>query len=356
MVFDWTTDRCERSNIPDLPARAFRDASGQVQQIISHQNNYRLVGPDLNNVSPDCRVVMSSDHQGDPALYNDNEWIAAVYTEDGKTIHALVHNEYHGETHPGQCPSGEHFPCWGNSITLFRSTDGGDTFQEARTPPDHLVARLPYPYQAGSGPMGYRTPSNIIQGQDGFFYSFFNVVMPDTQEQFLCLMRTDDLANPDSWRFWNGRGFSGTFIDPYQKTPDNPQAHHCSPLDQDAIGHALNNSITYNTFLERYVLIGLSADHIEGREVWGIYYSFSENLVDWTHRKLLKEVPLPWTVEHAGSDLSILYPSLLDPESDSRNFETAGKTAYLYYTRNNKGHESLDRDLIRVPVEFFPEP
>ena len=24
-VFDWTTDRCESEDIPDLPARAFRD-------------------------------------------------------------------------------------------------------------------------------------------------------------------------------------------------------------------------------------------------------------------------------------------------------------------------------------------
>ena len=49
-----------------------------------------------------------------------------------------------------------------------------------------------------------------------------------------------------------------------------------------------------------------------------------------------------------------LYPSLLDPQSDSRNFETTGKTAYLYYTRHNFGQGSPDRDLIRVAVEFFP--
>ncbi|MDH5506958.1 MAG: hypothetical protein OEZ02_07030, partial [Anaerolineae bacterium] len=36
IVFDWTTDRCERENIPDLAARAFRDAGGQVHLIISH--------------------------------------------------------------------------------------------------------------------------------------------------------------------------------------------------------------------------------------------------------------------------------------------------------------------------------
>ena len=126
------------------------------------------------------------------------------------------------------------------------------------------------------------------------------------------------------------------------------------PIDRDNIGASLNDSITYNTYLGVYVLVGISADWLDEREVWGFYYSFSTDLVNWTRRKLLVEIELPWTVDSPGSDLSYLYPSLLDPQSTSRNFETAGKTAYLYYTRNNFGHESLDRDLIRVPVEFFP--
>ncbi len=29
VVFDWTRDRCEKLNIPDLPSRAFRGANGQ---------------------------------------------------------------------------------------------------------------------------------------------------------------------------------------------------------------------------------------------------------------------------------------------------------------------------------------
>ena len=48
-----------------------------------------------------------------------------------------------------------------------------------------------------------------------------------------------------------------------------------------------------------------------------------------------------------------LYPSLLDPDSTSRSFDTVGNTAYVYYTRNNRAVGDLDRDMIRVPVEFF---
>jgi len=356
VVFDWTTDRCEKYNIPDLPVRAFRGADDQVQLIISDAYNFRMVGSDLNTLTQDCNSVMRSDSNPDPSLFSDNEWIASPYTEDGQTVYALIHNEYWGQTHPGQCPQNEYFPCWDNSITLAISTDGGKSYSHALTPPAHLIARLPYPYEAGAGPEGTRNPSNIIKAKDGYYYSFFNVSMYRTQEQRVCLMRTGDLSNPASWRFWDGSGFDGQFVNPYLNPPANPSSHICSALAMNEIGASLNDSITYNTYLNRYVLVGLSADQIGGREVWGIYYSFSDDLIHWTHRKLLAEMPLPWTVKNAGSDLSILYPALLDPMSESRNFETTGETAYLYFTRHNFGQGNLDRDLIRVAVEFFPSP
>jgi len=107
--------------------------------------------------------------------------------------------------------------------------------------------------------------------------------------------------------------------------------------------------------LNRYILVGISADTIGGKETWGVYYSFSDDLTHWTHRKLLVEMILPWTAK-SNTDVMYLYPTLIDPASESLNFETTGKTAYLYYTRHNFGQGSLDRDLLRVPVEFFPSP
>ncbi|NIT80066.1 MAG: hypothetical protein GWO44_25000, partial [Thermoplasmata archaeon] len=76
-------------------------------------------------------------------------------------------------------------------------------------------------------------------------------------------------------------------------------------------------------------------------------------MIEWDDRQLLTEVELSWTYQ-PGDDVYLLYPSLLDPESDSRNFETSDKTAYVYFTRfNQPGGDPLDRDLVRVPVEFF---
>ena len=356
VVFDWTTDRCEPENIPDLATRAFRDATGLVHLLISHYVDYQMTGPDLNQLTPDCIRLMISDYDRDPSMYNDSEWIASPYTEDGKTVYALVHNEYRGHTHPGQCPSGDYFDCLDTSITLAVSRDSGATFADVSEPPGHLVATLPHQWMAGAGPFGIRNPSNIIKGKDGLYYAFSNVSQYDTQRQWVCLMRSDDLSDPASWRYWDGTGFDGRFINPYVETASGLFANVCGELALDQIGASLNDSITYNTYLGRYVLVGLSADQVGGRELWGIYYSFSDDLIHWSHRKPLAEMPLPWTVGNPGADLSILYPALLDPASDSRNFETTGKTAYLYYTRMNRGAGSLDRDLIRIPVEFLPKP
>ena len=164
IVFDWGNDRCANQNIPDLAFRAFRDAEGQVQAISSSDNNYRFLGTDLNHLTIDCNPIMRSDHDPDPSQFNDAEWIAATYTEDGQTIYALIHNEYQGHQHPGYCPQNDYFACWDNSITLGISRDGGKSYQEAFPAPAHLIARFPYPYQAGAGPEGFRAPSNIIKG------------------------------------------------------------------------------------------------------------------------------------------------------------------------------------------------
>lgn len=356
VVFDWSAQRCNDGNIPDLAARAYRDASGQVSLLLSAPHAYRMVGPNLNEVSMDCNALFTPAQFADPALFTDQEWLASVYTEDGQNFVGLVHNEYQGHSHTGQCPQDDYFLCWYNSITLVNSEDGGASFQHASEPPDHFVAGLPYPYEAGAGAYGLRAPSNIIQGRDDYYYVYMNYTGYYSDREQVCLMRSTDLSDPASWRFWDGAAFEGQFINPYSGAETGRSENICSPLAQDQIGHALNESIIYHPELDRYVLIGLSADQIDGREVWGFYYAFSYDLINWSQRHLLLEVPLPWTVEFPGSDLSYLYPSLLDPDSSDWNFATTDNQAYLYFTRNNQGHGSLDRDLVRVPVEFVFSP
>ncbi len=350
IVFDWSFDACDPEDIPDLPARAFRDSDGMVNLLASHLTSRAKVGPTLDEVTQQCDIIMASDRDGDPSMFNDNEWIAAVYTEDGETVYAIIHNEYHGWDYDDCSTDTTNYGCWYNSLTLAVSYDGGKSFADAAPPPDNFVAGLPYPYEAEAGPYGIFEPSNILKAKDGYYYQVIRVDDYKSDEQWICLMRTDDLSDPGSWRAWDGEGFNMPFLNPYAQADADLSDYICATIGVPEIG-VMQQSLTYNTYLDRYVLLGSTADTIDGREMWGIYYSFSEDLINWSRRQLLWERELPWTWEF-GDENTILYPTLIDPDSLSLSFDTTDKQVYLYFTKFNFT-SNLDRDLIRVPVEFF---
>lgn len=355
IVFDWTTDRCSDDDIPDLPARAFRDADGKVQLIATHHVNRRMIGETLNTVKHDCRVIMKS--HNDPRWYhfNDKEWLTAVYTLDGKTVYALVHNEYQGNTHKrARCKTGDYLKCWYNAITFARSENGGRSYSHARSP-SHLVACAPYPYEPDTGPWGIFGGGNIIHNPtDGYYYTMLHLEKRFLQEWGVTLMRTRTLHDPRSWRGWGGSDWTVQFINPHTNKNAHPAQHICQPIARDQI-EKMHESLTYNTYFKQYVLVGASGqyDPATKRPVHGFYFARSDDLIHWTDRKLIMEAKLPWTPDLPGE--VILYPSLLDPEDTSRNFERTGRRPYLYYTRMHPAtpeNNGLDRDLVRVPIEF----
>jgi hypothetical protein len=353
IVFDWSQDACEPADIPDTPARAFRDVQGRVQLIASHYVNRPMTGPDLGHLSRDCAVILASHYDPNPAEFNDREWLHSTYTPDGERVFALVHNEYQGHTHPGRCPSGEYFECWYNAVTLAVSTDGGTSFEHAQ-PPTHLVASIPYRYAPDSGPAGVFQASNIVHNAaDDHYYALIRVQRYRAQQQGTCVMRTTNLADPKSWRAWDGSGFNVRFVDPYLQPDEPAEDHVCQPVSYEEI-QLMVESLTFNTYLDRYLLVGSAVEReLGGEATSGIYYSLSDDLIHWTPRRLIMEGESRNTYRCGDPD-PIAYPSALDPDSSSRNFETTGKRAYLFFTRYNyeSCQETLDRDLVRVPIEF----
>lgn len=351
-VFDYTEDACSPIDIPDAPARAFRDGRDRVHLIASHYVTRAMVGPNLDSVRHDCRLVMKSDLDGDPARFDDREWITAPWTRDGRTVYALVHNEYQGNKHVGQCPSGVYLKCWYNSITLARSGDGGRTFRQA-PPPRHLIAAVPYRYQPDAGPVGLFQPSNVVHRQDdGHWYALINAQAFGEQREGTCVMRTANLEDPRGWRAWDGAAYRVRFTNPYESSGTG--GHICAPVSfPEIVG--MTHSLTYNTYLDKYVLVGTAGRAGPGRGgvVWGFYYSTSDDLIDWTPRRLIREAVLTTSFE-CGDANPVAYPSLLDPDSPSRNFETTGQRPYLYFTRFHYKNclNRLNRDLVRVRVRF----
>jgi hypothetical protein len=351
-VFDHSEDACSPNDIPDAAARAFRDAGDQVHLIASHYVTRGMVGRSLDSVRHDCRRLMVSDFDGDPARFDDREWLTSPYTTDGRTVHALVHNEYQGYKHPGRCTSEEPLDCWYNSITLARSVDGGRTFTHA-PPPRHLIATVPYRYTPGLNPYGLFQPTNInYRTEDGHYYALIQAEPFRTQRAGTCVMRTPRLDRPDAWRAWDGRAFSVRFVNPYQES--GASGHVCAPVSYPEITK-MTGSLTYNTYLGKYVLVAPAGKQLPGRRgpTWGFYYSTSDDLIDWEPRQLIREAVLTTTYRCGGPD-PVGYPSLLDPESPSRNFETTGRRPWLYFTRFHyeQCRNVLNRDLVRVRVRF----
>ena len=354
VVFRWSRDACEPSDAPDLPVRAFRDWSGQVQMTISHFRNRRLTGSDFDRLRHPCKVSLGSHGNPDPGRFDDREWIAATYTDDGRTVIALVHNEYQGHRRPARCPSGRYFSCWYNSVTLARSEDGGRTFKHALSP-RHLVAAPPYPYRPDAGPVGVLSPSNIVfNRRDRHHYVLIHVRRFGAQARGTCVLRSRTPSRADSWRAWGGAAFDRRMTSPYAAPATPPAGRVCTPVSQQNI-EAMAQSLTYNTYFDRFLLVGRAGrwDPRRRRIVWGFYFSLSKDLLRWTERQLIMETEFAETYR-CGDANPYNYASVIDRHSRSRSFATSGRRADLYFTRFNYAgcRQTQNRDLLRVPIEF----
>ena len=71
MVFQWSRSSCEPIDVPDAPARAFRDSKGNVELIAASYVNRRFIGPDLDHLAHPCDIVMPSQYDPNPAGFDD---------------------------------------------------------------------------------------------------------------------------------------------------------------------------------------------------------------------------------------------------------------------------------------------
>jgi hypothetical protein len=437
-------DACDDIHYPDLAVRAFRDKDGRVQLTLSHTSfgatggTRRMFGffGDLGTLTRDVcgNRVLTSHLQNDPATHNNDEWLAAPYTFDGKHVYALIYNEYQPwhddreDVQEDRCiwvpdgqgdyvevtnPPAARRGCHWSSITLGESTTMGDSYFHAPTndpqnPAPHFVAGLPWPYTGynstpplGNQSIGYADTSNVIKGPDGSFYAMFlarqypkpPLTDPDpngAEQKFgTCVMRTDNLADPSSWRAWDGDstddsvdGYTVQFVNPYPSAnePADKSQHVCAHVNhlfpdgevQSNNPFGMSESLTYNRYLGKYMLVGSSSRNtaaesghppvppdtvpVNSNSDVDFYYSLSSDMVNWSRKRLLLNVPHKFDGCQEGG-LATLYSSVLDHQSTSRNFETTGKKFYVYFTRFNEGcGAGDDRDLVRVPVEFDIDP
>jgi hypothetical protein len=349
VVFRTYSQGCERDDIPDAPARALRLADGSVAMIAANQKNRMLRGPDLLSTRPDCTVVLRGRWDANPAAYDDRLWLASTWTGDGTNVIALVHSEYQGNNHPGQCPSGRYIDCWYNAITLAISHDSAHSFTRPNGEAA-LIASIPYRYdRQADRHVGYFNPSNLVE-RDGALFAMMWATQYREQTLGNCLIRTEHPDAAASWRAWDGSAFAVQFIDPYHSNAA-PAEHVCPAVER---GHLRGPvvSLVRHTPSGAYITLFIGGNPTgEAQLPWAIFSSGSWDLIHWSSPRMVMPVAR-FDTDVCSASAPLAYPSLIDPDSPSANFDTVGDTAQLFLTRFNLEHcrTSLDRDLVRIPV------
>src|SRR6185437_12941092 len=349
-VFTFTREACSQDDVPDSPARAVRLNDGSIMLVAAGAPiKFAERGADFDSLHRICTPIMVDPDNWTASSFANRQWIFSLYY-DGTTLHALVHNEFHDPVAATCLPgdSNEDNPCIYDSVLHATSTDGGHTFSMAAAPAN-VVAAAPVPWTPpaqGSPPpfYGSQQPTNIVHAADGYYYAAFGsfVAPPAVPSGGECMMRTQTLSDPSSWRAWDGVGFTLQIGDPYLSLG----VANCTflpPVPYD--------SLTFNTYLNSFMLAGLTFDGTN----CGFFFSLSSDLAHWTPQKLFQTAhltaPSQCEVPNAGGHAgSFSYASIIDPDDPSASFETPGRTAYIYYTRYNDNDGNWD--VVRSAILF----
>jgi hypothetical protein len=327
VLFDPVRQGCDGNDIPDMPLRAYRDAEGKVAAFALHYENRRLSGTSPEKLSLDCGIVFRATRNGDPRRYDDRAWLAATYTEDGRTVFGLVHHEFQADAHPGRCTFPDYIQCWWNSILSVSSRDGGRTF--LRQSPA-VMAASPTPSETGQGRhRGFFNPSNIVK-QGGAYFTLIATTGWPGQASGVCLFRNTDLAQSGHWRAHDGQGFAARFPDPYGKS--KPKGQICQPVGPFP---APVGSVTRHRGTGLWVAIfqaksGMPDGMGSQYPTSGFYASSSRDLLRWSSPSLVLETPTLYD-NPCGVRVLRSYPSLIDSVAQTRNFEDTADTALLTF-------------------------
>lgn len=384
LVFDHLKDKKEPNHLPDIATSAWKARDGVVCITISHFENYRMCGPDIEHLTSDPKKIFSSTAAASDIVethYNYNHWLSAPYTQDGRTIYALVHSEWYACllnddcSKPGAAKStlskGHQLNSWANTVSSFKSVDGGASWVPNGLNEDHVVAKEGF-YWTGSlafnsavyrkalNHTGLMTPSRLIKEGD-YYYSIASLIHRDfsrlnsttgqaTIDKYgYVLLRTTDITRPSDWEAW----VSGALYSPIAD-------HHYNTFRPKMAGAYLNASqpqIIYDTNAKVYVAIFT---------LYGnpgpIYYMTTSSLANpsWSDAVEINGTGTykidPRSLQsnsacNKGYGASN-YISLIDSHSAGLNFEFTDGDPWLFYVSNPArcGGNNLARDMYRIQL------
>ena len=341
-LYSYDANPCPEKYFPDGPIRAFRRADGKFAVDNNENDDFQLVGSNPFDLRVSCPAILSSAQYG--PLVRGQTGIESTYTEDGQTIYALAGQDLSALNMAIGCVDQYDGNCWQADVEALVSTDMGNSFSFTSSGNGDVAALTHTLTINQPGTEGYSGTSNIIK-RNGLYYVFMTVVDAYAGQGRTCLARTGNLADPSSWRGYDGSGFNAVL---------QPKGNGPSPIPCANIGNGNLPNVGSVSFIPRkgiYISVFQAQLQLAGDSApaWGAYYSTSADLMNWTPVQRLMALP------HTGAESmteSDNYPVLIDPFSRTRNFETIDSiTPVMVYTLEHldQGRGTLDRDLVAVP-------
>ena len=134
------------------------------------------------------------------------------------------------------------------------------------------------------------------------------------------------------------------FINPYKETAARAADHICPAVASQSIG-AMSYSLTYNTYLEKFVAVSGRVHEEEP----GFYFIYSDDLLNWSEPIFIMSAIFPqrngWTPPYDA------YGNLIDHDSPEMSFDTTGQRPYFYFQRFQR-EAAFGVQVIRVQLEF----
>jgi hypothetical protein len=342
LIYDSQRDGCTKDDISDAPMRAVRLADGAILGSAAWATNRLLRGKDFLSLRKQCAQALQSTRNPEPMAFDDWTWLMSFWSDNGKTIHALAHEEFQGHRFPGECESGKQMLCTYHAVTTFRSDDEGSSFRRVGKIP--IAASRARYNRAANRMTGFRHPSNIIL-REGFYYTIIEATPEAEQKGGNCLFRTPDIADPTAWTYLTKNGWQPSSYNPYQS--DSP------PTPCEVISHL--NGITWSLlrreatdeFVALLTVKSSQPDRVD------LALATSKDLVNWSRPTPFHTIVAAWN-NVCSEPYRYNYPSIIDPASPSRNFETIGKTALLFMSRIHmtKCSQTMWRDAVAYKISI----
>jgi hypothetical protein len=342
ILYDSQRDACAPIDVPDINPRAYREASGRVVMFAMHFQNRPLRGPDLTHLKLDCKIALASALDPNPAHYDDRRYIAATWTTNGRDVAALVHEEYHADTHK-TCSVTDSLGCWFNTVLAFHSADGGASFTSSVP---LVVASAPFRQDVEQGRhRGFFNPSNMFA--DGrTVYAFISTTGWAGQSPGNCLFRSTDPLDAGAWRAWDGKSFSVRFENPYLSRIKPSACQTIEPFLFPVA--AVVRDVRHKLWIAVFQSAVTATTPVEG-----FYYATARDLTHWSAPRLLMAGRTAYSdLCKVGSSI-INYPAILDPTSASRNFDTiAGRPLLFFDIIAVEGCQTGRRLLVYRPLKL----